>query len=194
MARLYIIDKYPAEYASGVYINDVVWAQFSVPIASGTATYYNFTVGEKNTYEPVEGTVMVQAVSGGLNDAMVVFYPTDGFKRNTEYSVLVSTGITTKNAPITNLEDDVVWYFKTGILAASGLPLDPSGVSEDDSSSTDVVSSSGDPLVILETYPEAYAINVSPSLPFIGIRFSGILPSGIDLQDHVTLSARGVLG
>ena len=117
--RLFVVDKYPAEYASGVYINERVWAQFSVPISSATATYYNFTINRRDDYEPVEGTISVQGISGGLNDAIAIFTPRYAFARDTEYSVLVSTGIKAKNSP-DYLADDTVWYFKTGSVAASG--------------------------------------------------------------------------
>lgn len=198
MAKLYIVDKYPAEYASGVYINDLVWAQFSVPISSSTATYYNFTVNEKNTYEPVEGTVTVQGVSGGLLDSVIVFTPTNGFTRNTEYSVLVSTGIKAKNSD-DYLEDDTVWFFKTGNTALSGLlggdyDILSSGVTSSGVVESSELSTSGIPLEVLETVPANYSINNLNNIPFIGIRFNGVIPSGINMADHISLSARRVLG
>ncbi|HLD91520.1 MAG TPA: Ig-like domain-containing protein [Patescibacteria group bacterium] len=198
MAKLYIVDRYPAEYASGVYINDMVWAQFSVPISSGTATYYNFTVNEKNTYDPVDGSVEVRGISGGLNNAVIVFMTTNGFKRNTEYAVLASTGLKAKD---TNdyLIDDSVWYFTTGTGVYSGLiggvdAIVPSGITEDSTSGVIGADPSGAALEVIETIPEDFESNVSLSLPYIGIRFTGVIPSGVNLYDHISLTSKKVLG
>ena len=197
MAKLFVVDKYPAEYASGVYTNDLIWAQFSVPITVSTATYYNFTVNEKNTYEPVEGVVSVIG-SSGILDTTIVFTPSVPLIKNTEYSVLVSTGIKAKS---TNdyLEDDTVWFFKTGTVASSGTigggtsPA-PSGTTEEEEVVESDLSSSGVPLEVLETAPIEYSYNVARNIPFIGIRFNGVIPSGINLADYISLSARRVLG
>jgi hypothetical protein len=198
MAKLFITDRYPADYASGVYINDRVWAQFSVPIASGTATYYNFTVNERDSYEPVEGTISVESVSGGLLDSMAVFTPKYAFTRNTEYSVLVSTGLKAKN---TNdyLVDDIVWYFKTGAVAASGLigsehVIVPSGYTDDAIIDGSLPNPDGEHLTVVETVPAAFAYNIDRNIPFIALRFNGIFPSGINIADHVHLIARRIFG
>lgn len=200
MAKLFVVDKFPAEYASGIYTNDRVWAQFSVPISSGTATYYNFTVNERDTYEPVDGRVSVEGISGGLNETIVIFTPENGFKRNTSYSVLVSTGIKAKTSD-DYLKDDYVWFFTTGnsatsgVLGGGGTGVVPSGVS----TSGDIVSDTGlietaEPLLVVETAPVEYSFNVARNIPFIGIRFNGVIPSGINLYDHISLTARRVLG
>jgi hypothetical protein len=198
MAKLFIVDKYPAEYASGVYINERVWAQFSVPIFSGSASYYNFTVNEKNTYEPVEGTISVQGISGGLNDAIVIFTPRCAFSRDTEYSVLVSTGIKAKNTA-DYLVDDTVWYFRTGTTAASGLIgsesiIIPSGYTDPDNPDNTGLNPNGEPLAVLETAPTPYSYAVDRNIPFIALRFNAVIPSGINIADHVHLIARRIFG
>ena len=196
---LFITDRYPSEYASGVYINDRIWAQMSVPIDSTTATYYNFTVNTKDTYEPVDGTITVQGVSGEPNNAIIIFTPTVAFNRNTEYSVLASTGIKALNSP-DYLADDEVWYFATGNTAASGLIgseniIIPSGYTDywDVQGSYGPVAS-GTPFDVVEVCPEKYAFDVPRNIPFIAIRFNAPIPSGINMADHIRIHARRVLG
>lgn len=195
---LYIVDRFPRPDASGVYINDIVWVQFSEPIASGTVTYYNFTVNERDTYDPVPGNVSTHGVSGGLNDALALFVPTNGLKRNTNYSVLVSTGIGNKTGN-EYLDHDDTWYFRTGSGAlAYGIGdsiyhLAPSGFT---SSGVPVGSgpvTSGVPLEILETSPAIYDTNLRRDLPRISIRFNDVVPSGISLYDKITITQKGVL-
>lgn len=202
MAKLYLVDRFPTDYASGVYINERVWAQFSVPIASGTATYYNFTVNERDTYEPVDGTISVQGVSGGINDAVMIFTPRCAFKRDTEYSALVSTGIKAKNSD-DYLVDDTVWYFKTGAVAASGLIgsngiIIPSGYTDPDNPYNNGLNPYGEPLQVVEVVPAAYSYGIERNIPFIALRFNGVIngvePSGINIADHIHLIARRVFG
>lgn len=199
MSKVFIVDQFPAGYASGVYINDRVWAQFSVPISIESATYYNFTVNEKNTYEPVEGTVSVQGVSGSINDAVIIFTPYQAFKTNTDYSVLVSTGIKAK-ATDDYLADDTVWYFTTGNIAASGLIgseniIIPSGVTDAELLEDLYGPQPGkDPFAVIESVPEKYAYNVETNIPFIAIRFNAPIPSGINIGDYIKLSSRRILG
>ena len=198
-SRLFVVDKFPGEYASGIYINDRIWAQFSVPIASGTATYYNFTVNERDTYEPVEGTVSVQGISGGLSDTTIIFTPKYALKRDTSYSALISTGIKAKSSD-DYLTDDLIWYFTTSNLVASGLIgsediIVPSGYTDpNDYSSTDGFNASGVPLTVMETVPAMYDINIPRDVPFIGIRLNAPIPSGINISDHVRLSCRRIFG
>ena len=202
MAKLYVVDKFPVEYASGVYINERVWAQFSVPIDATTATYYNFTVNRKDDYEPVEGNISVQGISGELNNAVIIFTPTYAFDRETDYSVLVSTGIKAKNSP-DYLVNDTVWYFKTGVVAASGL-IGSSGIIIS-SGYTDLynpfgngLNPSGEPLAVIETVPTPYSYNIDRNIPFIALRFNGVIngvePSGINIADHMHIIARRIFG
>jgi hypothetical protein len=202
MAKLFLVDKFPAEYASGVYINDRVWAQFSVPIDSSTATYYNFTVNERDTYEPVPGTISVEGISGGINEAVVIFTPTYAFKRDTDYSVLVSTGIKAKNSN-DYLVDDTVWYFTTGTVSASGLIgsetiIIPSGVTDPDNPYSNGLNPNGSALEVEEVVPSPYAYGIPTNIPFIALKFNGIInavePSGINIADHIHLSARRIFG
>ena len=195
---LFITDKYPAEYASGVYLNDRIWAQFSVPISSGTATYYNFTVNFKDSYSPVEGVVTVQGLSGEMNSAIAIFTPTIPLTPNTEYSVLVSTGIQALHSK-DYLADDTVWYFTTGNnlnpnIYGNGVII-PSGFTDD----IDIVSyygpiPSGTAFDVVEVCPEKYAFDVPRNIPFIAIRFNAPIPSGINIGDHIRMHARRVLG
>jgi hypothetical protein len=194
---LIITDRYPATDASGVFINDVIWAQFSHELNSSTATYYNFSVNERATYEPVTGTVNLQGVSGYVDNSVIVFVPTNGLKRNTEYMVLASTGLTTESGE--NLDHDDTWYFKTGNTASSGnigdavYSLDPSGFTVSGVTGVGLVSS-GVPLAIVSTYPADYDANVSRALSYIRIEFNGVLPSGLDLYEYITVTTKGVLG
>lgn len=198
MSQLFVTDKSPTGYASGVYIDSLIWAQFSVPVLSSTVTYYNFTVNEKNTYEPVEGTVTLQPHSGVL-DLIAVFQPNSNLQRNTEYAVLVSTGI---KAKVTNdyLEDDYVWYFTTGNDLSPVTPS-PSGdipasgdFEETETTTTGVDTESNTYLEVIETVPTEYAYNVETNIPFIGIKFNGVIPSGINLKEYISLSSRRILG
>lgn len=195
---LFITDKYPSEYASGVYVNDRVWAQFSVPISSTTATYYNFTVNVKDTYAPVDGIVTVQDISGEPNNAIAIFTPLVAFTPNTEYSVLVSTGIQALQTT-DYLADDTVWYFTTGNAVASGLlnngVIVPSGFTDNyDLEGYYGPVSSGTPFNVDEVCPEKYAFDVPRNIPFIAIRFNAPIPSGINIADHIRMHARRVLG
>lgn len=198
MSKLTVVDHYPSRDASGVYVNDVVWAQFSEQINSETATYYNFVVTERSNYEPVDGTINVQGVSGNLNDAVIVFVPNDYLKRNTGYSVLVSTGITNKNNN-ENLDTDYTWYFETGNIAQSGnigddvYDLDPSGVTTTSTTVSGYISGAS-PLKVLETYPSDYDTNVKRNLGYISIRFNAPIPSGVDLYDKIVITPKRVLG
>lgn len=202
MAKLFLVDKYPSEYASGVYINDRVWAQFSMPIDSETATYYNFTINERETYEPVEGSISVESVSGNINNAVMIFTPKYAFNRDTEYSALVSTGIKAKNSS-DYLSDDTVWYFKTGNIASSGVigggeVIIPSGYTDPSNPFNNGLNPSGVPLEVLEVVPAPYAFGVDTNIPFIAIRFNGVIneidPSGINIANHIHLIQRRVFG
>lgn len=198
--NLHIVDKYPKEGASGVYINDIVWVQFSEPVASGTVTYYNFTVNERNTYDPVDGTPEVHGISGFINDAIAVFVPTTGFKRNTEYSVLVSSAIKAKTDN-RYLDSDVTWYFKTGSTASSGTVgssvyhLDPSGFTASGTTSTgpDSSGTQNNPLEILDTYPTDHATDIPTDLGYIKLVFNAPIPSGINLYEFIDITSKSCL-
>ena len=196
--RLFVVDKYPAEYASGVYINERVWAQFSVPISSGSATYYNFTVSARDTYEPVPGTISVQGLSGEINNAIIIFTPTYALTRNTDYSVLVSTGIQGELEDV-YLSDDLIWYFTTGDTAASGsigYPsiILPSGYTDPNNPYNNGLNPNGMPFAVDETVPIPFDSNIPLDLPFIALHFNAPIPSGINIADHVKLTARRIFG
>ena len=201
MAKLTVVDQFPAEDASDVYINDIIWAQFSEEINPESATYYNFTVNERDTYEPVDGEVLVQGISGNLDNAVAVFVPSNNLKRNTAYSVLVSTAISNTNAT-SFLDHDTIWYFNTGNelkevppIGSSGTIV-PSGITDPTPSGDlpgDAVPGELIPLDIVTTTPADYGSNVNRSLPNIAITFSSHIPETIDLYDKITLSARKVL-
>lgn len=198
MSQLNIVDKYPAEYASGVFINDRVWAQFSVPISSDTLSYYNFVVNERETYEPVDGTLTIAGISGEMNNAMAIFTPKYAFTRNTSYSVLVTTGIKAKDSD-DYLVDDKVWYFTTGSVASPDLigseniiiPSGNTNLSITDLNGLDI---NGPYLTIVETAPAPFSSNIELNVPFIALRFNGIIPSGIDIASHIHLSRRRIFG
>lgn len=195
---LVVVDRYPGTDASGVYINDVVWAQFSQQVDSDTVTYYNFTVSERDTYLPVEGTVQLKGVSGNIDDAVAVFVPTNGFARNTRYSVLLSSAIKAKTGG-GYLDHDTVWYFTTTNVAISGnigdlqYDLDPSGLTSSGTTTAGPVSGAT-PLAVIATTPEDYATNQDNDTPHISITFNDVIPSGINLYEHIDITSKGVLG
>ena len=194
---LIITDRFPAQDASGVYINDIVWAQFSQELDADSATYYNFTVTERNTYDSVDGTVTLQGVSGNLDNAIIVFVPTNGFQRNTEYSILASTGLTNKTGT-ENLDHDDLWYFKTGNDFLSGnigdniYDLDPSGFTLADTTASGAISGAT-ALAVLSTYPTSYSTNLGRALKYIAITFNGPIPSGTSMYEHLRITSRNVL-
>lgn len=197
---LTIVDTFPASDASGVYLNDVIWAQFSEPIDANTATYYNFSVTERETYEPVEGTVEVHGVSGNINDAVVMFIPTNGFTRNARYTVIASTAIKSKVGS-RYLDHDTVWYFQTGNTASSGnigdsiYDIDPSGFTEVVASGTGPTATGvlSTPLAVVSTSPTDYATNQNRNLSNIKIVFNDSLPDSIDYYDHLSITSKQVL-
>lgn len=198
---LYTSDQFPKPDASGVYINDIVWAQFSEPIDPDTATYYNFTVNERETYDTVEGTVHLQGVSGNFDNSVIVFTPTNGFSRNTNYAVLATTGLKSADG-LRYLTHDTSWYFRTGNEAASGnigddiYDLDPSGFTEATPSGASPTSSGAiaDPLNVVSTNPPDYGTNNPLNLQHIAIEFDDTIPSGISLYDHISITSKSVLG
>jgi hypothetical protein len=198
MANLVITDRYPQPNASSVYINDVVWAQFSEPIASGTANYYNFSVTERDTYDTVTGTVVVRGVSGQIDNAIAMFIPTDGFSRNTRYAALVTAGITNQ-AGDKALDGDEVWHFTTGNTASSGTigadvyNLDPSGFTAPASSGVIAdTGASGIPLAVIATSPDDYGTNIALDTQHVAIEFNYVIPSGIDLYDKIAVSSKDI--
>lgn len=200
MAGFIITDQYPKSDASGVYINDVVWAQFSEPIDPVSATYYNFSVNERDTYMPVDGTIELSGVSGVQDYAVAVFIPTNGLLRNTRYSVLASSSLKSKNGVA--LDHDVQWYFTTGNVAASGnigdteYDLDPSGFTSSGVAETGPTASgsTAEALIVTSTNPENYDSEVPTNVPHIAITFSDVIPSGINLYDHIRMTRKEILG
>ena len=198
-SHIIITDKFPASDASGVYINDVVWAQFSEPLNTTTANYYNFTVHERDTYEPVEGSVELQSVSGTFDNSIIVFVPTNGFVRNTRYAALASTAIASADS-LRVLDYDYTWYFTTGASAATGnigdsvYDLDPSGFTLSGAVATGPsVSSTGIPLAVVSTTPADYGTNVALNTPHIAIEFNDAIPSGVDLYNYIKLTSKHIL-
>lgn len=195
---LTIVDHYPGQDASGVYLNDVVWAQFSHPLNTGTVDSINFAITD-NEYYPVDGTVEVHGVSGNIDDAIVMFIPTDGFVRNTRYIVTIATNIEDKNG--VHLSRDNFIFFTTGNTAASGnigdsiYDIDPSGFTASGTApsgptATGVLDS---PLTVVSTTPDYGGTNKARNIPYIAIKFNDILSSSIDLSDNITITSKGIL-
>ncbi len=198
---LSVSDQFPTPDASGVYINDIVWAQFSEPLNPNSVTYYTFTVNERDTYDVVDGTVHLQGVSGNYDNSIIIFTPTNGFNRNTNYTVLATTSIKSADGQ-RYLDHDTTWYFRTGNTAASGnigddiYDLDPSGFTVATPTGYAPTSSGAiaDPLNVVSTNPINYGTNKSLSIQHIAIEFDDVIPSGIDLYDHLTITSKHVLG
>ena len=199
MASIFVTDQFPEPNATGVFINDVIYVQFSEPVDASTVTYYNFTVNERHSFQPVDGTIELQSISGTFSDSLAIFVPDNGLKRNFKYTVLVTTGVKSKVGE-RFLDHDHSWFFETGNVAASGtigdaeFDLDPSGFTASGVVSSGPTTSGNISLEVISTSPADCATNISRSIPNICITFNDIIPSGIDLYDHITLTPRGVLG
>lgn len=97
----------PLNNATGVVLNKVLTATFSVPMDPLTITTSTFTVKQGAT--SVAGTV---AYTGST----ALFKPTAALTANTIYTATITTGA--KNNSNISLASDYVWKFTTGVVVA----------------------------------------------------------------------------
>ncbi len=108
----------PANNATGVVLNKILTATFSVPMDPLTITTSTFTVKQGAT--SVAGTV---AYSG----SSALFKPTVALSANTLYTATITTGA--KNNSNISLASDYVWKFTTGsVVAPSVTTTDPANL------------------------------------------------------------------
>src|SRR5450759_160899 len=108
----------PADLATGVVLNKIVTATFSVPMDPLTftaTTATTFTIKQGTT--PVAGTV-------SYSGSTATFTPAANLAINTLYTATITTGA--KNVQCTPLASDKVWSFTTGTtLGATTVNPDP---------------------------------------------------------------------
>jgi hypothetical protein len=97
----------PLNNATGVVINKIQGATFSVPMDPLTLTATTFTLKQGATSIP--GTVSYAGSTAS-------FSPTSSLTSNTVYTVTISTGA--KDAPGTAMAANYVWTFTTGTISA----------------------------------------------------------------------------
>lgn len=102
-----VIATDPINNATGVAINKIVRATFSMPMDSLSLNTTTFTLKQGAT--PITGTV---SASG----TMAAFTPTSALASNTQYTATISKGA--KNKAGTPLANDYVWVFTTGATNA----------------------------------------------------------------------------
>ncbi|NWJ49972.1 MAG: Ig-like domain-containing protein [Bacteroidetes bacterium] len=102
-----VISTDPENNATGIVLNKVVAATFSVPMNSSTLTSSTFTLKQGTT-----------AVAGSVSysGSTAFFTPSVALIPNTVYTGTITTGA--KNMPGTSLANDYVWSFTTGTFAA----------------------------------------------------------------------------
>jgi len=108
-----VVSTDPANNASGVLLNKVVTATFSVPMDPLTVTATTFTLKQG-------ATVVTGVVS--YTGLIASFTPSSPLASNTTYTATVTAGA--KNVPGTPLANDYVWTFNTG-TSPTVLSTDP---------------------------------------------------------------------
>ncbi|EKD31081.1 MAG: hypothetical protein ACD_77C00407G0008 [uncultured bacterium] len=103
-----IISTNPINLTTGVVLNKVVTATFSVPMDPTTIIGANYTLQIGTT--PVTGVVTYA-------NSVAYFTPSSDLLPNTEYTVTVTTGV--KNVPGTAMLNNYVWKFTTRAAAAA---------------------------------------------------------------------------
>ena len=110
-----VISTDPANNATGVFINKVVTATFSVPMDSLTITSATFTLKQGSL--AIAGVVSYSGITAS-------FTPTGELAPNTLYTGTITTGA--KNKAGTPLENNYVWSFTTGsLLGPTVISTDP---------------------------------------------------------------------
>jgi len=101
-----VISTNPANNATGVFINKVITASFSVPMDSLTITAATFTLKQGTTV--IAGVVSYSGITA-------TFTPASDLTPNTVYTGTITTGA--KNKAGTPLENNYVWSFTTGSIS-----------------------------------------------------------------------------
>ncbi|MDQ3141918.1 MAG: Ig-like domain-containing protein [Bacteroidota bacterium] len=110
-----VIATDPTNNATGVALNKIVSATFSMPMNPSTLNVNTFTIREGNT--PVAGTVTYSGVTS-------YFTPSTALKANTVYTATITTGA--KNPAGISIPNDYVWTFTTAnSLAPLVISTDP---------------------------------------------------------------------
>ena len=105
-----VISTNPINLTTGVVLNKVVTATFSVPMDPSTIIGANFTLKFGTT--AVLGTVTYA-------NSVAYFTPSSDLLSETEYTATVTTGV--KNVPGTAMLNDYVWKFTTRAVVAPAL-------------------------------------------------------------------------
>ena len=105
-----IISTDAADQETGVALNKMITATFNAPMNPSSLTGTSFTINEGAT-----------AISGVISYAgnTVSFDPSANLSANTVYTATVTTGAT--NVPGIAMQNDYVWTFTTGLIAAPGV-------------------------------------------------------------------------
>jgi hypothetical protein len=110
-----VISTDPANNATGVFINKVVTATFSIPMDTLTITAATFTLKQGTTL--IAGTVTYSGITAS-------FAPAAELDENAVYTATITTSA--KNLAGTPLENNYVWSFTTGsILGPTVISTDP---------------------------------------------------------------------
>ncbi|MDR3705726.1 MAG: Ig-like domain-containing protein [Paludibacteraceae bacterium] len=102
-----VIATDPVNNATGVLLNKIITAKFSMPMNSSTITDSTFTLKQGSTL--IAGTV-------SYIDSTASFTPTVALSPNTVYTATIKTGA--KNVAGNPLLSNYVWTFTTGTLTA----------------------------------------------------------------------------
>lgn len=100
-----VISTSPANLATGVLLNKIITASFSVPMDPASITGLTYTIKQGTT--AVAGTVAFNGITAS-------FTPTSPLVANTIYTGTVTTGA--KNLIGTPMAANYVWTFTTGVL------------------------------------------------------------------------------
>jgi len=174
----------PANNATGVILNKIVSATFSVPMDPTTLTATTFTIKQGTT--PVVGTISYSGTTATFVHALA-------FAPNTVYTGTITAGA--KNALGTPLAADYVWTFTTGIsptlttdpanlatnvvlnkvvTASFSVPMDPSTIS----GTTFTLANGTTPVAGTVTYSGTTA-SFTPSVNLLpGVQYTGTITSG----------------
>ncbi|HZL08573.1 MAG TPA: Ig-like domain-containing protein [Prolixibacteraceae bacterium] len=100
-----VVSTSPATEASGVPLNKIITASFSVPMDPASITALTYTVSQGTSL--LEGTVAFNGITAS-------FTPASNLLPNTIYTGTITTGA--KNETGTPLAANYVWTFTTGLL------------------------------------------------------------------------------
>ncbi|HEU4748940.1 MAG TPA: ice-binding family protein [Gemmatimonadaceae bacterium] len=109
----------PADFATGVCVNQTVNATFSEAMNASTLTTATFSVVNVLTTTAVDGSVTHSAARN-----IATFTPTADLAADTEYTATISGGASgAKDVASNALSTDKVWTFTTGTCTAAAVAL-----------------------------------------------------------------------